>query len=280
MFITVTVSVEELYMVIMDILKRNNVRILGHGPRTLVLVNGFGCDQSIWNAVTPTLAKQYRVVLFDQMGAGDSDFAAYDPAKYDSLTGYTQDLLEICRHLELRQVTLIGHSVGAMICMLAAIEAPEIFRQLLLLCPSPCYTNHPNYHGGFEQADIDSMLAFMDTDFVGWADSFAHFIMGTPDRPSLVMEMAHRFCRNDLLIAKQFARVTFTADNRQDLQQVSTPCLLVQCAQDLVAPLEVGAYLLASIPRATLVTLPISGHCPHVSAPLETLTVLQSFMAA
>ncbi|WBA42033.1 alpha/beta fold hydrolase [Hymenobacter canadensis] len=264
----------------MDVLKRNNVRVLGHGSRTLVLVNGFGCDQSIWNAVTPVLAKQFRVVLFDQIGAGDSDSTAYDPAKYASLAGYTQDLLEICRQLQLSQVTLIGHSVGAMICLLATIEAPELFRQLLLLCPSPCYTNHPSYHGGFEQADIDSMLAFMETDFVGWADSFAHFVMGTPDRPSLAMELAHRFCRNDPFIAKQFARVTFTADNRNDLQRVPTPCLLVQCAQDLIAPLEVGSYLLASIPRATLVTLPVSGHCPHVSAPLQTLTVLQSFMAA
>ncbi|WBO85025.1 alpha/beta fold hydrolase [Hymenobacter yonginensis] len=264
----------------MDILKRNNVRVFGHGPRTLLLVNGYGCDQSIWGSVAPTLAKQFRVVLFDQMGAGDADFAAYEPDKYASLAGYTQDLLDICRHLKLTQVTLIGHSVGAMICMLAAIEEPGLFRQLLLLCPSPCYTNHPDYHGGFEQTDIDSMLAYMETDFVGWADSFAHFVMGTPDRPSLVMELSHRFCKNDQLIAKQFARVTFTSDNRHDLERVTTPCLLVQCAQDLVAPLEVGAYLLAAIPQATLVTLPISGHCPHVSAPLETLTVLQSFMAA
>lgn len=264
----------------MDILQRNNVCVLGHGPRTLVLVNGFGCGQSIWNAVTPALAKQFRVVLFDQIGAGDSDSTTYDPAKYASLAGYTQDLLEICRQLQLSQVTLIGHSVGAMICLLATIEAPELFRQVLLLCPSPCYTNHPGYHGGFEQADIDSMLAYMETDFVGWADSFAHFVMGTPEQPTLVMELAHRFCQNDLRIAKQFARVTFTADNRKDLQRVSTPCLLVQCAQDLVAPLEVGAYLLAAIPQATLVTLPVSGHCPHVSAPLETLTVLQSFLAA
>jgi sigma-B regulation protein RsbQ len=264
----------------MNILKRNNVRILGSGPRTLVLVNGFGCDQSIWNSVSPMLAKQFRVVLFDQMGAGNSDFSAYDPEKYASLAGYTEDLLDICRHLQLSHVTLIGHSVGAMISMLAAIKAPELFRQLLLLCPSPCYTNHPDYHGGFEQADIDSMLTFMESDFVGWADSFAPFIMGTPERPSLAMELSYRFCQNDQVIAKQFARVTFTSDNRDDLERVPTPCLLVQCAQDLVAPLEVGAYLLASIPQATLVTLPISGHCPHVSAPLETLTVLQSCMAA
>ncbi|MBC6697858.1 alpha/beta fold hydrolase [Hymenobacter puniceus] len=263
-----------------DILKRSNVRVLGSGPRTLVLVNGFGCDQSIWDYVTPALARQSCVVRFDHMGAGQSDCQAYDPEKYSSLAGYTQDLLGICRQLQLRQITLVGHSVGAMIAMLAAIEAPGLFRQLLLLCPSPCYTNHPGYYGGFEQADIDSMLAYMETDYVGWADSFAHFIMGTPEQPPLVMEMAHRLCQNDPLIAKQFARVTFTSDNRHDLQRVLTPCLLVQCAHDLVAPPEVGAFLLASIPQATLVTLPVSGHCPHVSAPTETLDVLQSFMAA
>ncbi len=263
----------------MNVLRRNNVRVMGHGSRTLLFVNGFGCDQSIWRAIAPAFSSEFRLIFFDHMGAGHSDTTAYDPTKYASLAGYTQDLLDICRQLQLKQTLLIGHSVGAIIGMLAAIEEPAWFERLLLLCPSPCYINHPNYHGGFEVADIDSILAYMTTDYVGWADSFAAFLLGTPDRPSMAVELAHSFCQNDPAITKQFARVTLMADNRHDVGRLQVPCLLVQCAHDLVAPREVGEFLLAAIPQATLLTLPVSGHCPHVSAPAETLSAIRAFVA-
>ncbi|WP_311181787.1 alpha/beta fold hydrolase [Hymenobacter volaticus] len=232
----------------MDVLKRNNVQVIGQGQQTLLFVNGFGCDQSIWRYILPPLSKQYRLVLFDHIGAGQSDASAYDPAKYATLDGYAQDVLSICRELGLTDVTLVGHSVGAMIGMLAAIEEPTRFQQLLLLCPSPCYLNQSDYYGGFDRVDVEAMLSYMERDFVGWADSFAPFLMGNPDRPSLSAELAHSFCQNDPAIAKQFARVTFLSDNRQDLPHLHTPCLLVQCAQDLIAPPEVGDYLQAAIP--------------------------------
>lgn len=264
----------------MSIAKRNNVWITGRGTRTLLFVNGFGCDQSIWRFVTPALSEHFQLVLFDHVGAGLSDTSTYDPAKYGSLSGYAHDVLEICRELKLREVTLVGHSVGAMIGMLAAIEEPTLFQRLLLLCPSPCYLNEGNYHGGFERQDLEQMLAFMDRDFVGWAEYFTPFIMGNPNRPSLTAELAHSFCQNDPAIARQFARVTFLGDNRADLIQCRTPCLLVQCAEDLIAPPEVGTYLKQALPYAQLITLPVSGHCPHVSAPAETLDALEAFMAA
>ncbi|WP_375438172.1 alpha/beta fold hydrolase [uncultured Hymenobacter sp.] len=262
----------------MNALKQNNVHVVGQGQQTLLFVNGFGCDQSIWRYLLPALSKQYQLVLFDHVGAGLSDASAYDPKKYASLDGYAQDVLAICRELKLTDVTLVGHSVGAMIGMLAAIQEPTRFQQLLLLCPSPCYLNQTNYYGGFDRADVEAMLAYMEKDFVGWADSFAPFLMGNPDQPSLAAELAHSFCQNDPAIAKQFARVTFLSDNRQDLAYLQAPCLLVQCAQDLIAPLEVGDYLQAAIPGATLVTLPVNGHCPHVSAPRETLKAIEAFM--
>lgn len=264
----------------MDVVKRNNVRVLGQGTHTLLFVNGFGCDQTIWRYLTPAFSKQFRLVLYDHVGSGLSDAAAYDPIKYTSLEGYALDLLEICQKLNLQQVTLVGHSVGAMIGMLAAIQEPGRFRQLLLLCPSPCYLNEGSYHGGFERRDLEEMLAFMDKDFVGWADYITPFIMGNPDRPSLTAELAHSFCQNDPTIARQFARVTFLGDNRADLTQCRTPCLLVQCAEDIIAPLEVGDYLRETLPDAQLITLPVAGHCPHVSAPSETLDALETFMAA
>ncbi|MCC3158727.1 alpha/beta hydrolase [Hymenobacter sp. 15J16-1T3B] len=264
----------------MSALKRNNVHVAGRGQQALLFVNGFGCDQTIWRYILPALAEHFRLVLFDHVGAGLSDAKAYDPLKYASLQGYAQDVLDICQELDLSDVTLVGHSVGGMIGALAAIREPDRFARLLLLCPSPYYLNEADYHGGFDRADIDNMLGFMERDFVEWADSFAPLIMGNPDRPTLSAELIHSFCQNDPAIAKQFARVTFLSDNRPDLVQLRTPCLLVQCAEDLIAPLEVGDYLRETIPQATLVTLPVSGHCPHVSAPRETLAALEAYMAA
>jgi sigma-B regulation protein RsbQ len=264
----------------MSVLKRNNVHIVGRGSQPLLFVNGFGCDQTIWRSILPALAQHYRLILFDHIGAGLSDVTAYDPAKYASLEGYAQDVLTICEQLELTDVTLVGHSVGATIGALAAVQQPAWFRRLLLLCPSPCYFNAEDYHGGFEREDLESMLRFMEQDFVGWADSFASFLMGNPDQPALTAELAHSFCQNDPAIAKRFARVTFLADNRADMARLRTPSLLLQCAQDLVAPPEVGDYLHATIPRSTLVTLPVSGHCPHVSAPRETLAAMEAYLAA
>ncbi|OON68689.1 alpha/beta fold hydrolase [Hymenobacter sp. CRA2] len=264
----------------MDITKRNNVHVIGHGTRTFLFVNGFGCDQTIWHSLTPALLSRYKLVLYDHVGAGLSDISAYDANRYSTLQGYAQDVLDICQHLALQDVVLVGHSVGGTIAALAAIAEPERFAQLMLLCPSPCYLNDEHYQGGFERLDVEQMLAFMDQDFVGWADSFASFIMGTPDRPSLSVELAHRFCQNDPVIAKRFARVTFLSDNRADMAQLRTPCLLVQCAEDLIAPPTVGEFLQMVIPGATLVTLPISGHCPHVSAPMDTLSVIESYLAA
>lgn len=264
----------------MDILARNNVKVAGCGSQTLLFVNGFGCDQTMWRYIIPALSKRFKLVLFDHVGGSQSDITAYEPEKYSTLDGYAQDVLAICQELDLKQTILVGHSVGAMIGILAAVAEPERFQQLLLLCPSPCYLNEPSYHGGFERADLESMLAYMETDYVGWADTFAPIIMGNPDQPSLATELNISFCQTNPAIARKFARATFLSDNRRDVARLKTPCLVLQCAHDLIAPLEVGAYLEAHIPHATLVTLPLSGHCPQLSAPNETLSALEAYLAA
>lgn len=263
-----------------DILQRNNVQVAGHGSRTLLFVNGFGCDQSMWRYITPALSKHFKLVLFDHVGGSLSDASAYEPMKYTSLHGYAQDVLAICEELALPQVTLIGHSVGAMIGVLAAIAKPNQFEQLLLLCPSPCYLNEPGYHGGFDKDDITSMLEFMQTDYVGWADTFAPLIMGNPEQPSLADELSQSFCQTIPTIAQQFARVTFLSDNRLDITRLKTPCVLLQSAKDLIAPPEVGAYMEAHMPSSTLITLPVAGHCPQLSAPVETLLAVEACLAA
>lgn len=260
------------------VLQRNNVRVIGTNKPVMLFSHGFGCDQSIWRFLTPTLAIDYQLVLLDHVGAGQSDQAAYDSQKYGNLDGYARDIVEICQALDLRDVVLVGHSVGAMIAMLAAIRAPEHFSRLVLLAPSPCYLNEPSYVGGFDRADIDQLLAFMDSDYGSWATMFAALLAGDSNDPTLGMELTNRFCSTDSVLAKQFARVAFLSDNRADVTRLQLPTLLLQCAQDAVAPAEVGEYLAQHMPHATLVQLQTTGHCPHLSAPLETLAAMRTYL--
>ncbi|UOR06958.1 alpha/beta hydrolase [Hymenobacter aerilatus] len=260
------------------ILARNNVHVVGTGKRTLLLCNGFGCSQQIWRYLVTPLATQYTVVLFDHVGGGASDLHAYDPQKYGSLAGYAHDVVEICQALALTQVTLIGHSVGATIAMLAAIQAPAYFTDVILLAPSPCYLNEPGYHGGFEREDIEQLLGLMQADYDSWANLFANLLMGPANNASLGEQLAGYFCQTDSVIAQQFARVVFLSDNRADVPHLQHRTLLVQCQHDVAAPEEVGAYLLEQLPNATLVQLQATGHCPHLSAPLETLATIEHFL--
>jgi sigma-B regulation protein RsbQ len=262
----------------MDARIRNNVKVFGKGKQAILFVHGFGCDQNVWRYLTPGLLSSYQLVLLDQVGAGDASTSAYDPAKYSSLEGYAADVLEVCHSLSLEDVILVGHSVGAMIGVLSAIEEPELFHKLVLIGPSPCYVNDSDYFGGFERADVQAMLRVMNADFQSWAHDFAPFIMGNPDCPSLGLELIESFCRADTEIAKEFARVTFLSDNRADLPKLRTKTLVLQCSEDVVAPAEVGAFVQQSVPDATLVTLRATGHCPHLSAPIETLAAIEAFL--
>ena len=261
-----------------EVLRRNNVRIIGQGSRTLLLCNGFGYNQRLWDHLAPTLAAQYRVVLFDHVGSGESDRQAYDARKYDQLEGYAHDLVEICQALHLREAVLVGHSVGATIAMLAASEAPEHFSQVVLLTPSPCYINEPGYYGGFERENLQQVLDAMQTDYHGWAYQFADLIMGATNSPVLSEELGQFFWQTDTAIAQQFARVTFFSDNRADVPRLHLPTLVVLCHEDVVAPTEVGEYMLAHLPNAQLVTLRTTGHCPQLSSPLETLAAIYDFV--
>jgi sigma-B regulation protein RsbQ len=262
----------------MDARIRNNVKVIGQGKQTMMLVHGFGCDQNIWRYITAGLLANYQLVLIDQVGVGDSELSAYDPDKYATLNGYAADIVDVCHTLNLQDVILIGHSVGATISILSAIQEPDLFSKLILIGPSPCYINDGDYYGGFERADIEAMLDMMNTDYRSWAYMFGPLIMGTPDCPSLGHELMESFCRADTDIAKEFARVTFLSDNRQDLPKVLTKTLILQCSADMIAPAEVGAYVHQAITGSTLVTLRATGHCPHLSAPIETLAVIESFL--
>ena len=265
-----------------DVRARNFVTTAGDpdGP-VLLFAHGFGCDQDMWRYLVPSFTDEHRVVLFDHVGAGRSDLTQYDPARYATLAGYADDLLELCTSMGLRDVTLVAHSISAMMAVSAAVQRPDLFSRLVLVAPSPCYVDDPadGYVGGFSRADIDELLASLDHNYFSWAAAMAPVVMGTPDSPELGEELTGSFCRTDPDIARDFARVTFLSDSRQLLPRLRTPALILQCTDDALAPLEVGEYLHARLAGSTLVRLAATGHCPHVSAPVETARAVRAFLS-
>jgi sigma-B regulation protein RsbQ len=262
-----------------DVRARNNVVVTGPSDgQVVVLAHGFGCDQNLWRLVAPVLAQRYRVVLFDYVGAGRSDLSAWSEQRYSSLDGYAQDVLDICAELDLRQAVFVGHSVSAMVGVLASIREPDRFARLVLLGPSPRYVDDGDYRGGFSEADIDELLDSLDSNYLGWSAAMAPVIMGNPDRPELGEELTNSFCRTDPRIAGVFARATFLSDNRTDLANVTVPTLVLQCSQDVIAPQEVGEFVRDRIEGSTLVTVDATGHCPQLSAPKATIDAITSFL--
>lgn len=265
----------------MDVLTRNNVTVSGRADgQPMVFAHGFGCDQSMWRFVAPAFAEDYRIVLFDHVGSGRSELSAYDRERYASLHGYASDVLEICEALQLRDVVFVGHSVSAMVGVLAAIEQPDRFSHLVLVGPSPCYIDEDGYRGGFSRADIDELLDSLDSNYLGWSTAMAPVIMGNPDRPELADELMNSFCRTDPEIARQFARVTFLSDNREDLPRVRTPALVLQCSSDVIAPPSVGEYVHEHLPNGDYALLSATGHCPNLSAPEETIAAMSAFLTS
>ncbi|MBD0284010.1 MAG: alpha/beta hydrolase [Bacteroidota bacterium] len=258
---------------------RNNVKVFGNGTQPMLFAHGFGCDQNMWRFITPAFENDYKIILFDYVGAGKSDVRAYNPERYASLQGYAKDILEICEELQLSQVIFVGHSVSSMIGLLAAIEKPDYFERLIMVGPSPGYINDGDYKGGFERKDIEDLLETMERNYIGWANFLAPAIMGNKDRPQLGEELTESFCSTDPIIARQFAEATFFSDNREDLKKVSIPSLILQCSEDIIAPPEVGAYLSKNLKNSTLRIMRATGHCPHMSEPEETITLMKEYLA-
>jgi sigma-B regulation protein RsbQ len=264
----------------MSVIRRNNVKITGAGPQTILFAHGFGCDQNMWRYVVPHFQDDFRVATFDHVGAGGSDLSAYDFDKYGTLEGYASDIVEIGRELEIENGIFVGHSVSAMMGVLASSKAPGMFSNLVLVGPSPRYINDGDYHGGFTQEQVNELLEFLDSNHMGWSQAMAPAIMGNADRPELSDELTNSFCKTDPEIAKHFARATFMGDNRSDLDKVKVPSLILQCAEDVIAPVSVGHYLHAKLADSQLVLMKATGHCPNLSHPDETVSAIRSFLGA
>ena len=262
----------------MGVLERNNVRVTGTG-RPMLFVHGFGCDQNMWRLLAPHFAPSHRVVLLDLVGSGQSDLAAYDREKYGSLHGHARDMCEVIDALQLSDVVFVGHSVSAMIGLLANVTCPAVFRAQVMVGPSPSYINDGEYVGGFERSDIEQLLETLEANYLGWSGNMAPAIMGAPDQPELAVELTNSFCRTDPGIARHFARVTFLSDHRAELPELRSPTLILQSSDDLIAPRAVGEYMHQHIPNSSLRIIDNVGHCPHLSAPGASFQAIEAFLA-
>ena len=257
---------------------RHHVNVFGRGKIDMMFAHGYGCDQNMWRLITPAFEERYRIILYDLVGSGRSDLTAYDRAKYGRLDGHASDVLAIAAEVAQGPIVFVGHSVSAMIGLLAGIAEPARFLAQVMVGPSPCYINDGQYRGGFDRADIDSLLDTLDSNYLGWASSMAPRIMGAPERPELAAELTNSFCATDPEIAKHFARATFLSDNRADVPRLSTRSLVVQSSDDLIAPNVVGEYMAKTLPNATLRLVQNIGHCPHLSAPDAIIDVMREFL--
>jgi sigma-B regulation protein RsbQ len=264
----------------MNIHQRHNVTVRGDGHPTFVFAHGFGCDQTMWRFVAPHYGEHYRTVCYDLAGSGRSDPSAYDRDRHGSLQGHADDLVDLIDSLDTGPVVFVGHSVSSMIGLLAGIKAPGLFAAQIWLGPSPCYIDDGEYTGGFSRADVESLLETLDSNYLGWSSTMAPAIMGAPDQPHLAEELTNSFCRTDPEIAKHFARVTFLSDNRADVGRLQHPTLILQCSDDLIAPRPVGEFLQRTLPRGTLKIIQNVGHCPHLSAPCESIEAMDEFLAS
>jgi sigma-B regulation protein RsbQ len=262
----------------MSVLQRNNVHVRGSGP-PMLFVHGFGCDQNMWRLLVPHFAQTHTCILMDLVGSGRSDLGAYDPVKYSTLEGYAADLCEVLAEVTTAPAICVGHSVSAMIGLLANLRCPDAFLAQIMVGPSPCYVNEGDYVGGFERGDIESLLQTMEANYLGWSSNMAPAIMGAPGQPELAQELTNSFCRTDPDIARHFARVTFLSDLRAELPRLQAPTLILQCSDDIIAPLSVGEYMCKHIPKCTLHVIENVGHCPHLSAPGPSAAVMEQFIA-
>ena len=264
----------------MSILQRNNVSISGDGSVDMVFAHGYGCDKNMWRLLTPAFEERYRIITYDLVGSGRSDLKAYDRDKYASLRGHASDVLEIIDHVARGPVIFVGHSVSAMIGLLAGVARPASFQAQIMIGPSPCYINHADYFGGFVRSDLDALLETLDANYLGWSRSMAPVIMGAPDRPELGIELSNSFCQTDPEIAKHFARVTFLSDNRGDLPNLAVRSLVMQNTDDIIAPKRVGEYVHRTLPNSALCYVENVGHCPHLSEPAAVAAGMNEFLAA
>lgn len=266
----------------MDPIKRNNVVLTGNlnAAKSIVFVHGFGTDQSAWKEVAAPFLADFRVILMDNVGAGqsDPDYFAQHQHRYLNINGYANDLLEVCKTLKLVDAIAIGHSAGATACLLAAVKEPMRFSKLALIGASPRYLDDEGYRGGFTKDDIAAIYQRVTVNYSSWLTSFASAMMANPARP----DFTQRFIESIQAIPKEQMLVTLCAilqaDHRSEVGKLDQPTLIIQTRVDGAVPLEVAEYLHKNIRNSQLRLIDAEGHLPHISAPAEVITALRGFL--
>ena len=262
----------------MNALKKNNVTITGLGTQPLIFAHGFGTDQSAWRFIQNDFEDRFKLILYDNVAAGKSDDTVFSPNKYNNLYTYANDLLDICREIDLSDAYFVGHSVSGMIGMLAAIEEPRYFSKIVMVGASPRYLNDDGYVGGFDQTGIDRLYAAMTANYYAWVNGFAGLAMGNPDRPELSQEFARTLSSIRPDIAISVAKTVFQSDYRSELPKFGIETLILQSTDDIAVPQEVGEYLHAHLKGSKLINVNSTGHLPHISAPREVSKAVSDFI--
>ncbi|ABM03599.1 alpha/beta hydrolase fold protein [Psychromonas ingrahamii 37] len=263
-----------------SVILRNNVKIIGKkNAPILMLAHGFGCDQNMWQYMLPELESHYKIILFDYVGSGNSLLTDYSKEKYSTLEGYAKDIVDIIEALNLKDVTIIAHSVSSIIASIAAIKRPELIKHLVMVCPSPCFLNiPPDYEGGFERSDLEDLIELMDKNYIGWANYLAPLIMGNSQSPELIGELSGSFCSTDPLVAKTFAKATFFSDHRHILKNITCPVLILQSASDSLAGINIGYYMAEKIAHNELAIINAEGHCLHMTNHQDIIPIILRFI--
>jgi sigma-B regulation protein RsbQ len=263
-----------------QIIERNNINVLGRGEQPLVFAHGLGLDQTSWSLIEPAFQDDYKIILFDHIGCGGSDLSYYDETKYSSLKGYADDLADLCEMLELKNSLFVGHSVSAMIGIIASLQQPSLFDKMIFITPSPHYINDPELDdGSFPKEQLDSIVAEMDHDYAKWVRTNMPLLLHNPDKPEIQKYLTQSFLKVDRKIAKQFAVATFFSDYRKELLKFKVPSLILQCHSDIMSPLQVGDYLHAHLDNNDLRVLDAEGHFPHITDPLKVIDAIKDFLA-
>ncbi|GFP93480.1 probable esterase kai2 [Phtheirospermum japonicum] len=253
----------------------HNVQVLGCGETTVVLGHGYGTDQSVWKHLVPHLVNQYRVVLYDNMGAGTTNPDYFDFDRYATLEGYAYDLLAILEEFSVGKCIYVGHSMSAMAATMASIFRPDLFHKIIMICTTPRMANSVDYYGGFEQKDLDELMVAMETNYKSLVMGFAPLVLGC-DLDSVPMQEFSRTLFNVRPdIALSVVHTVHTFDMRPFLPQVTVPCHIIQSSKDTFVPVSVAEYLHQNLGGKSIVeVMSTEGHLPHLSAPEVTIPVL------
>lgn len=240
-----------------------------------MLAHGFGTDQSLWKHLVPHLVDDYRVILFDNMGAGTTNPEYFDFERYSNLEGYAYDVLAILEELQVQSCIFVGHSVSAMIGAIASITRPDLFSKLISINGSPRYLNDVDYYGGFEQEDLDQLFEAMGSNYKAWCSGFAPLAVGGDMDSVAVQEFSRTLFNMRPDIALSVAQTIFQVDLRQILCHVTVPCHILQSIKDLAVPVVVSEYLHQNLGGESIVEVMTSdGHLPQLSSPDIVVPVL------